>query len=124
MADLAVEFRKSIEPGAPDSLVKEFLNQAARELLLAESSDWPFILKTGTMAPYADKRIKNHIGRFTKIYEDLKNNNMDNNWLDEVMNRDSIFYDIDCAEFYLPEKITSTQVKEFSVKTGRKTRKQ
>ncbi|HQR39563.1 MAG TPA: DUF1957 domain-containing protein, partial [Blastocatellia bacterium] len=34
------------------------LNQAARELLLAESSDWAFIITTGTTVQYATKRFR------------------------------------------------------------------
>ncbi|MFH1790992.1 MAG: 1,4-alpha-glucan branching protein domain-containing protein, partial [Candidatus Omnitrophota bacterium] len=39
------------------SIRKRALNQAARELILAQASDWPFIMKTGTMVPYAHKRV-------------------------------------------------------------------
>ncbi|PIY17729.1 MAG: DUF1957 domain-containing protein, partial [Elusimicrobia bacterium CG_4_10_14_3_um_filter_49_12_50_7] len=40
---------------------KRVLNQMARELLLAESSDWAFIMTTGTMVAYAQKRTKTHL---------------------------------------------------------------
>ncbi|MFH1797938.1 MAG: 1,4-alpha-glucan branching protein domain-containing protein [Candidatus Omnitrophota bacterium] len=76
------------------------LNQAARELLLAQSSDWAFIMKTGTMVPYARKRIKLHVGRFMKIYEDLLNQDIDDEWLSEVEFRDNTFHDMDCAKYY------------------------
>ena len=46
-------------------LYRRALNQCARELLLAQSSDWLFIITNGTMVDYAKKRIKDHIGRFT-----------------------------------------------------------
>lgn len=36
-------------------LKKKALNQAARELLLAQSSDWLFIITNGTMVDYAKK---------------------------------------------------------------------
>lgn len=77
------------------------LNQAARELLLAESSDWPFIMKTGTMVPYAHKRVKLHINRFTRLYYDLMNDTIDIDWLKEVEFRDNIFHDMNCASYYL-----------------------
>ena len=48
------------------------LNQAARELLLAQSSDWLFIITNNTMVDYAHRRIKDHIGRFTRLYKDRK----------------------------------------------------
>lgn len=85
---------------APTKLAKRALNQAARELLLAQSSDWPFIMKTGTMVAYAEKRFKQHISRFNKICDDLLNKNINKNWLKEVESRDNIFSDMECAEYY------------------------
>ena len=74
---------------------RKALNQAARELLLAQSSDWAFIIKTGTMVQYAEKRIKDHIGRFTKLYHDIKEGNIDVEWLKDIEYKDNIFPDID-----------------------------
>ena len=71
------------------------LNQAARELLLAQSSDWLFIITNNTMVDYAHRRIKDHIGRFTKLYEDLKANKIDAKFLNEIEQKDLIFPDID-----------------------------
>ena len=36
------------------------LAQAARELLLAQSSDWQFIISTGAAADYAERRFQQH----------------------------------------------------------------
>lgn len=71
------------------------LKQAARELLLAQSSDWAFIMKTGTMVEYANKRTKDHIARFTRLYEDIKRGTVNEAWLTDVENKDNIFPDID-----------------------------
>ena len=71
------------------------LNQAARELLLLEASDWPFIMKTGTVVTYAVKRIKDHLGRFTRLYEDIKSNSIDERWLSDIEWRDNLFPEID-----------------------------
>jgi 1,4-alpha-glucan branching enzyme len=71
------------------------LNQAARELLLLEASDWPFIMKTGTVVPYAVKRIKDHLERFTRLYEDINSNSIDENWLSDIEYRDNIFPEVD-----------------------------
>ncbi|MCK4511821.1 DUF1957 domain-containing protein, partial [bacterium] len=75
------------------------LNQAARELLLAQSSDWAFIMKTGTMTEYAHKRTRDHISRFTKLFETLKSNTVDEKWLSEIEWRDRIFPQIDYAVY-------------------------
>ncbi|MEK6714998.1 MAG: 1,4-alpha-glucan branching protein domain-containing protein [Candidatus Omnitrophota bacterium] len=102
MTELAEKFSNYLNKDAKRSLIKRALNQAARELVLAESSDWPFIMKTGTMVAYAQKRIKDHICRFNRLYSDLLNNSINNEWLGEVERRDNIFSDIDCAKYYLP----------------------
>jgi 1,4-alpha-glucan branching enzyme len=43
------------------------LNQAARELLLAQASDWPFILYFQTAADYAMARVRRHLERFQAL---------------------------------------------------------
>ena len=55
-----------------DPLRGRALRQAGRELLLAQSSDWAFIMKTGTTVPYATRRFNEHTIRFTRLYEALK----------------------------------------------------
>jgi 1,4-alpha-glucan branching enzyme len=48
-------------PGALASpAARPVLAQAARELLLAQSSDWQFIISTGAAADYAEKRFREH----------------------------------------------------------------
>lgn len=74
-----------------EGILKEALNQAARELLLAQSSDWAFIMKTGTMVDYACKRTKDHIGRFNKLYEDIINQQIDSQWLLDAQQKDNLF---------------------------------
>ena len=71
------------------------LNQAARELLLAQSSDWLFIITNGTMVDYAKKRIKDHIGRFTKLYQQIKDDKIDRKFLKNISEIDCIFPEID-----------------------------
>ncbi|MBI3952113.1 MAG: DUF1957 domain-containing protein [Acidobacteria bacterium] len=71
------------------------LNQAARELLLAQSSDWPFIISTGTAVTYAIKRFKDHIHRFDRLYRDIRSGPIDPEWLADVESKDTIFQEID-----------------------------
>jgi 1,4-alpha-glucan branching enzyme len=74
-----------------DELEWKALNQAARELLLAQSSDWAFIMRTGTMVPYAVRRTRSHLMRFNKLYEDIKIGKIDSGWLEKVEEIDNIF---------------------------------
>ena len=83
-----------------DSLKIDALNQCARELLLAQSSDWLFIITNGTMVDYAKKRIKDHIGRFTKLYEQIKEDKIDKEFLKSLQEKDCIFPEIDYKIYY------------------------
>ncbi len=71
------------------------LNQAARELLLAQASDWAFILKTGTMVDYAVNRTRAHVTRFNRLHDDLLADHIDPDWLTEVEARDNAFPALD-----------------------------
>ena len=71
------------------------LQQAARELMLAQSSDWAFIMKTGTMVPYAVKRTKDHLLRFDRLYRALQEDRVDEEELRRLEALDNIFPDID-----------------------------
>jgi 1,4-alpha-glucan branching enzyme len=86
-----------------DGLRERALNQAARELLLAQSSDWAFIITTGTMVQYAVKRFKDHIHRFTRLYEMILSGTIDEAWLADVESKDTIFQEID-YRVYRPQQ--------------------
>ena len=81
----------------PQSLgtLRRALDQAARELLLAQSSDWAFIMKTGTVVEYAVDRTCKHIKRFTRLFEDIESNSVDEAWLSDIEGKDNIFPNID-----------------------------
>lgn len=74
---------------------RRILNQAARELLLAQSSDWAFIMKTGTMVDYAKRRTVTHIERFNRLVHSLKQGEIDLEWLEQIEKEDNIFENID-----------------------------
>ncbi len=78
-----------------EGLNERALKQAARELLLAQSSDWPFILRTGTSPDYARRRVKDHLIRFIALHEQLTNTRVDEVWLGRLEAMDNIFPDID-----------------------------
>jgi 1,4-alpha-glucan branching enzyme len=81
----------------PDAstLHRRALNQAARELLLAQSSDWAFIMKTGTMVDYAVRRTKEHILRFQRLHDEIRGGNIDEGWLAHIEGKNNIFPEID-----------------------------
>jgi 1,4-alpha-glucan branching enzyme len=93
IADRMVEIASANRTAA--GLELRLLNQAARELLLAQSSDWAFIMTTGTMVEYAEKRTKEHIYNFNTLYDQIKNNGIDEGFLSNLEYTNNIFPDID-----------------------------
>ena len=90
-----VELANLFPDESKNSLKRKALNQCARELLLAQSSDWLFIITNGTMVDYAKKRIKDHIGRFSKLYQQIKDDKIDRKFLKNISEIDCIFPEID-----------------------------
>ena len=83
-----------------DEIKLRVLNQCAREVLLAQSSDWLFIITNGTMVDYAKKRIKDHVGRFNRFYDELIHNKIDVEFLEYVEKQDCVFEDIDFRIYF------------------------
>ena len=50
-----------------DKLLHRALNQMARENLLLQSSDWPFLITTWQAKDYATDRFNEHVDRFSFI---------------------------------------------------------
>ncbi|NWF53036.1 MAG: DUF1957 domain-containing protein [Nitrospirae bacterium] len=76
-------------------LTQRALNQAARELLLAQQSDWAFMIYSGNASEYARKRFTEHVAIFNRIFDSIVSMNISENWLSDIENKDSIFKDID-----------------------------
>ena len=91
MTELATRYRD----GAPDDLMRRALNQLARELLLAQSSDWAFQIYQGTTVEYAARRFRSHIRRFHALADGIDAARIDAEQLAEIESRDNIFAEID-----------------------------
>jgi 1,4-alpha-glucan branching enzyme len=67
------------------------LKQLARELLLAQSSDWAFLMRTGTAREYATKRTIDHLARFNKLHDQFVVEQLDEKFLADCEWRDNLF---------------------------------
>ena len=89
-------------PDAEGALA-DVLNQAARELLLLESSDWPFLVTTGQAKDYATQRFTEHVERFEKLADAAESigtgGGVTPAWIDELRYRDNPFPTIDYRAF-------------------------
>ena len=79
----------------PGGLERRLLAQAGRELLLAQASDWPFILRNRTTVEYASRRIREHLDRFDRLARQLEEGARDEDYLSRVESQDNLFPEID-----------------------------
>jgi 1,4-alpha-glucan branching enzyme len=75
----------------PTPLANRVLRQLARELLLAQSSDWAFLIKNGTAKDYAARRVTDHLVRFRCLQQQLTSNQVDKKFLSDCERRDNLF---------------------------------
>jgi len=98
MAEMARDY-----PNAK-GITRRALNQAARELLLAQASDWAFMLKLGVMTEYATKRTRDHLLHSERLFREVRDASVDKAWLSLIESRDNIFPHIDYRVFSRPKQ--------------------
>ncbi len=89
------------------------LNQAARELVLLESSDWPFLISTGQAKEYATGRFQQHVARFNhllSIVEAGQVSSEDARFLHTTVDLDNPFPTIDYRAFKEREQAATPPV--------------
>jgi 1,4-alpha-glucan branching enzyme len=74
-----------------DRFNERVLKQLARELLLAQSSDWAFLMRTGTACEYATKRTLDHLERFNKLHDQFAAGAVEEKFLADCEWRDNLF---------------------------------
>jgi 1,4-alpha-glucan branching enzyme len=74
--------------------------QALRELLLVQSSDWAYILNAGTAVPYAARRFETHLGNLRLLLDGLKSGGGDPEQLAAMRERNNLFSGLDLAGLY------------------------
>jgi 1,4-alpha-glucan branching enzyme len=100
MIELAERFAGRRRSGGGIALpVERALQQAGRELLLAQSSDWAFILKAGTMTEYATRRTREHLANFAALYEQVMRGEVDLPRLADLESRHNLFPNLDWTVF-------------------------
>src|SRR5207249_4338063 len=82
-------------PAPTDELPRRALTQAARELLLAQSSDWAFQIYQGTTVEYAARRFRAHIRRFNALADEIERGAINAKQLAEIERRDNLFPELD-----------------------------
>jgi 1,4-alpha-glucan branching enzyme len=84
---------------SPSPECRPALNQMARELLLLESSDWPFLVSTGQAKEYSIQRFRSHLDRFGQLAQALETGQTPTELAHEFWQLDRLFEDIDYTWF-------------------------
>ena len=85
--------------GSPPPWRSRALNQACRNVLLAQASDWPFLMKARTSSEYAEKRLRDHLARFCYLEDALLKGGIDEGYLTALETLDNIFPNLDYRQF-------------------------
>jgi len=80
-------------------LEERALRQAGRELMLAQSSDWPFMITGGDTENYARRRIGDHLNRFHDLLNDFDQKRIDRQRLEAFEHMDAVFPELDYRLF-------------------------
>ena len=100
-----------------DKLLLRALKQMARENLLLQSSDWPFLITTWQAKDYATERFREHVARFEMIADMIESGNIDEKELSYIEDIDNCFQDIDyrvyqsIEEGVIPQQAPVSQLK-------------
>jgi 1,4-alpha-glucan branching enzyme len=84
---------------AAKGVIRHLLDQAARELLLLQSSDWPFLVTTGQAREYSIQRFRQHVDRFNTLIDELNQEQPSSELVAELWERDKIFPEMDFRWF-------------------------
>lgn len=94
-------FNKLIDRKCIKKKAIPFLLQAAKELLLLESSDWQFLISTWQARDYAESRFSEHYENFNrlleiaeKLQEGKRATKKTNEFLSDLENKDCIFKEL------------------------------
>lgn len=77
----------------------DLLAQITRELVLLQSSDWPFLISTGQAGEYASERFRSHCARFDRLTDALFSGRDVSSDVEVVHDLDNPFPNIDYHAF-------------------------
>ena len=86
------------------------LAQLAREMLLLESSDWPFLVTTGQAREYAELRFTQHVERFGQLADAIERGTIDEALVDRLWEQDKLFPDIELTDFLAREGMAAPAI--------------
>ncbi|BBB31822.1 1,4-alpha-glucan branching enzyme [Thermotomaculum hydrothermale] len=92
-----------------EKTLNKILKEAAKSLIIAEASDWQFLIHTQSGVDYVEERFNKHIGEVEKLISIAKNYLHQNTLSDEEkafiekVSRENIVFNNICLEWYLED---------------------
>jgi 1,4-alpha-glucan branching enzyme len=80
----------------PEGVKQRGLRQAGRELLLAQASDWAFMVRHDSHAEYARRRVQEHLAAFAELRRQMLAGQLDETFLVQRELTWPLFPDLDC----------------------------
>jgi len=100
--EAAARMRQTVEnhPACEKNGIEDrVLRQAGRELMLAQSSDWPFLITKDNAGEYAHRRIGEHLNRFHDLLNGLGRKQIDQRQLAAFEQMNAVFPELDYRLF-------------------------
>ena len=91
--------REITEENVSRGIMKRAADQAARELLLAQASDWPFMMKTGNASEFARKKFTAHMRNFFDLHAEIKSGKIRRQKLRTLEEANNLFPGLDHRTF-------------------------
>ncbi|HOW89336.1 MAG TPA: DUF1957 domain-containing protein, partial [Elusimicrobiales bacterium] len=99
VTDMMIETANHFANQDLTGLTLRALNQAAREVLLAQSSDWPFLMYIGSHSRYASERVDEHSSNAARLLTEVLEKRVDEKALSELEKKNSLFQRMDFRLF-------------------------
>jgi len=104
-------------PNESDPLKQRLLNQTLRELLLLQSSDWPFLVTTFQAKDYAVERFEQHVANFNVLADMAETGKIDEAQLHALEEVDNPFANIDYRWFEIRHHMPPAEPSKFILET-------
>jgi 1,4-alpha-glucan branching enzyme len=100
MALLKEKARRLAQSRRAALLMQRIVNQSMKEMLLAQSSDWAFLIEKGRASGYAENRVRSHIDNFNRLFVMAETESFDDSvsWLSELEDRNNLFAWLNAAD--------------------------
>ena len=77
------------------------VEQYLREMMLAQSSDWSFMIHAQNAGRYPEDRVREHLDNMLTLYDQLSQGRIQEEWVESLKIKHNIFSGLDLVDIYL-----------------------